>query len=253
MRRIPLLPLAVAFAVAATAAVWTVSPSRVAGTMQSSAASKEGVEAAEEPHHHQIIDNLRVRALEVEVPPHEATLLHRHDKDYVYVVLGAADITNAVVGKPEVKAHLVDSAVNFVEGPISHIATNVGNTPFRNFTLELKRKQGDVRIYYPSVDAALADTSGSANSDGSKNILETDEMRVAAIKIAAGQIWTPSKSNHPRLFMRIDEMRNLTGQKEPKAPTFPEGMLVWVPGGRKWSYPNYTKEDVRLVWLDFKN
>jgi|HubBroStandDraft_6_1064221.scaffolds.fasta_scaffold241076_2 hypothetical protein len=253
MRGNPLLPLTLTFAVAATAAIWTVSPSRATGAMQSGATVKECVEAFEEPHHHQIIDNLRVRALEVEVPPHEATLLHRHDKDYVYVVLGEADITNAVVGKPEVKAHLADTAVNFVEGPISHIATNVGNTPFRNFTLELKRKQGDVKIYFPSVDVALADTSGSANPDGSKNILETDELRVSAIKIVAGQIWTPSKSNHPRLFMRIDEMKNLTGQKEPKAPTFPEGMLVWVPGGRKWSYPNYTKENVRLVWLDFKN
>jgi hypothetical protein len=237
----------------ATAPRRDVSVSRAARTPQGGASAKEGVPATEEPHHHQIIDNLRVRAFEVEVPAHEATLLHRHNEDYVYVVLGEADITNAVVGKPETKAHLADTAVSFVEGPISHVATDVGDTPFRNVTIELKRKQGDVKIYYPSANAALADTSKPGNPDGSKNILETDEMRVSVIKVVAGQIWTPVKSNHPRLFVRIDEMKNLAGQKEPKAPSFPEGMLVWVPGGRKWSYPNYTKEDVRLVWLDFKN
>ncbi len=251
MRRVsPLLLTATLAVTAAAACIWAVSTLHAASVQQSGASAKEGVEAADEPHHHQIIDNLRIRALEVEVPVNEATLLHRHDKDYVYVVLGDADITNTVVGKPEVKAHLADTAVNFVEGPISHVAANVGNTPFRNFTLELKRKQGDLKTYYPSVNVALADP---AKPDGPRDILETDELRVSAIKVAPGKDWTPPKSNHPRLFMLIDRMKDMSGAKEPKAPMFPEGMLVWVPGGKRWTMTNPTKEDMKLVWLDFKN
>jgi hypothetical protein len=254
MEKLLFLSFAVSLAGAgATASFRTASALQTGSATQSSASAKQAVPSSEEPHHHRIVDNLRVAAYEVEVPAHEATLLHRHDKDYVYVVLGDADITNAVVGKPEVKAHLADTAVNFVEGPIAHVATDVGDTPFRNITIELKRKQGGVKIFYPSVNAALAETSKPANADGSRDILETDEMRVSAIKVAAGQIWIPAKSNYPRLFVRIDEMKNLAGQREPKATMFPEGMLVWVPGERKWSYPNYGKEDVKLVWLDFKN
>jgi hypothetical protein len=246
MQNISFALLAMAFAGAAvTAHIWS-GP-------QGAAPAKEGVQTSDEPHHHEIVDNLRLKAFEVEVPAHEATLLHRHDKDYVYIVLGDADITNAVVGQQEVKAHLLDSDVNFVEGPISHVATDVGDTPFRNITIELKRKQGELKKYYPSANAALADTAKAVEPDGSKIILETDEVRVETVKVAPGQVWAAPKSSHPRLFVLIDNMKDLPGPKEKKAPTFPEGMLVWVQGGKKWSMPNYTKADLKLVWLDFKN
>jgi hypothetical protein len=254
MRRISLLLLAATLAGAAATAPWRpVSASPDASAAQAAPSLKDAVPISNEHHHHLIIDNSYVKAYEVEVPAHEATLLHRHDEDYVYLVLGAADITNAVIGHPEVKAHLPDTAVNFVRGPIAHVAANVGDTPFRNITIELVRKQGDVKTYYPTVDAALADMAKAANADGSRDILETDELRVSATKIAPGKDWTAPQSNHPRLFMLIDKMKNLVGAKEPKAPTFPEGILVWVPGGKSWSLPNHSKEDVKLVWLDFKN
>src|ERR1700731_353578 len=54
------------------------------------------VPISEEHHHHLVLENPFIRAYEVEVPPHESTLFHRHDQDYIYIVFGDADITNAV-------------------------------------------------------------------------------------------------------------------------------------------------------------
>jgi len=249
MRKLLLLFTA-ATAVGAIAA----APQNSSSVAKNAVASQESaVLATEEPHHHLILENSRLRAYEVEVAPHEATLLHLHPEDYVYVVLGASDITNATIGRPVVKAQLPDTTFNYVVGPISHIATNNADTPFRNVTIELKRKQGAEKTYYPSVDAALADSARPANPGGSRNILETDELRVAAIKLTPGQVWTPPASSHPRYFLLIDKMKDSASAREPKAPTFPANMLVWVEGGKKWSLTNYMKTDQKVVWLDFKD
>src|SRR5512140_2019531 len=115
-----------------------------------------GVPISQEQHHHLVLENSFVKAYEVEVPPHESTLMHRHLHDYVYVVLGDAEFTNAVAGKPEVKLKQPDLAVNFSPGPFAHVASNNAETPFRNITIELLHPQGEVKKFYPSIRAALA-------------------------------------------------------------------------------------------------
>ena len=55
-----------------------------------------------EPHHHLKIENEYVRVYYVEAPPHENTLLHQHDHDYIYISLGPSDVVNAIVNKPEI-------------------------------------------------------------------------------------------------------------------------------------------------------
>ena len=69
------------------------------------------VPTKDEPHHHLILENSYVRVLHVEVPGHDATLLHAHDLPYVSVTIGPADFINAVAGKPEVHATPVKSAL----------------------------------------------------------------------------------------------------------------------------------------------
>src|SRR5580704_1349973 len=71
------------------------------------------VPTKDEPHHHLILENSYVRVLHVEVPGHDATLLHAHDLPYVSVTIGPADFINAVAGKPEVHATPVDATVGY--------------------------------------------------------------------------------------------------------------------------------------------
>jgi quercetin dioxygenase-like cupin family protein len=112
----------------------------VAAVAQKSAptqtAPKE-VEITAEPHHHLVLQNDYVRVFSVEVTPKDATLMHRHRHDYVYVTLGNAEISNEVAGKPAVKVTLQDGEAKFSAGDFAHIARNVGSTSFRNITVEL--------------------------------------------------------------------------------------------------------------------
>src|SRR5438270_218906 len=64
------------------------------------------VPLTEEPSHHLFLQNEYVRVFKVEVAPHESTLMHQHDHDYVFVTLGDSQVLNAVRGKDRVERNL---------------------------------------------------------------------------------------------------------------------------------------------------
>ena len=68
--------------------------------MQNPTAPLGPVPISEEPHHRLVLQNDFTHVYNVMVPALDATLLHQHDLPYLYVTLGAADIINAIVGKP---------------------------------------------------------------------------------------------------------------------------------------------------------
>ena len=104
--------------------------------VMSAAQTAPEVEIAAEPHHHLVLENTYVRVFKLEIPPAQATLLHRHRHDYVYVTLGAARISNEVEGKPPGTTRLQDGQATFVAGGISLVIRNLAPTPFRNVTVE---------------------------------------------------------------------------------------------------------------------
>ncbi|HEV2388999.1 MAG TPA: hypothetical protein VGS20_17295 [Candidatus Acidoferrales bacterium] len=104
---------------------------------QAQALAGQAVSLDQEPHHHLKFANDDVRIYDVVVPPHESTLLHQHDNDYVYVVLGASDITAEEPGQAAVEVKLADGAVRFAKGGFAHVLTNDSAQPFRNITIVL--------------------------------------------------------------------------------------------------------------------
>jgi hypothetical protein len=209
--------------------------------------AEHAVPISQEHHHHLILENRYTRVYEVEVPAHEATLMHEHDHDYAYVVLGDADVTNTVAGKAPVKMHLADGTVNFSRGPFAHIAADDGDTPFRNITIVLLRPQGEVKSLHPTVDAALQSGAGEAP------MMETNEMRVSAVGIASGSSWSPKENGHDRLIILLDKMQDDSAPREPKAPTFPAGMLRWIPAGSALTLRNAEESEMKLLVVEFKD
>src|SRR5713101_4623654 len=99
-----------------------VSPSAPAGDKARLAEQTQAAVAlTSEPHHHFAFENEYVKVFKVEVPSHEATLLHQHDRDYLYITLGDAEVTSAIPGKPEAHLKLTDGSVGFSRGGFAHV------------------------------------------------------------------------------------------------------------------------------------
>src|SRR5258706_15310366 len=103
------------------------------------------VPLSEEPHHRLVLQNDFVRVYNVAVPELDSTFLHQHDLPYLYVVLGMADIINAIVDKPELHQVLQDGETHYSPGHFAHIVRTDSGMPFQNVTIELVRPQGTVK------------------------------------------------------------------------------------------------------------
>lgn len=103
------------------------------------------------PENHQIaadvgtkllFENDQVRVWDLRLEPGEAIPLHRHEHDYLYVVIGGGTLqTEFADGTADPPREMTDGDVRFrpVDNAAVHAARNVGSTAWRNIVVELKR------------------------------------------------------------------------------------------------------------------
>jgi quercetin dioxygenase-like cupin family protein len=211
--------------------------------------AEQAVELTAEPSHHLAFENPYVRVFKVEAAPHATTLMHRHNHDYIYVVLGAAQITNTVEGKAPVSAKLRDGEVAFAPGPFSHKVTNNADTPFRNITVEvLKPKKDD--------PAASVEARGIEAGHGvmEETLFIKDGVTAREIMLNPGAMLPAHAHKTPHLVIAVSalELKNsVVGQGVAEARMQP-GDIKWVDAGVTNSLMNLGKAPARFVTLEFE-
>jgi quercetin dioxygenase-like cupin family protein len=204
-----------------------------------------------EPHHHLAFENDYVRVFKVEVLPQAATLLHRHHHDYVFVTLGASEVSNEVVGKPPVRLHLRDGDTRFVPGNFAHIARDLAPTPFRNLTIEFLQDD-TLRNRLPpkwGEERALKVFNG-----GTQDILfVNDGVRVSEIELQAGGVVPSHHHQGPHLLVALTdlEVRSDVEGMGPMLGHFKSGEVKWLPGGYTHTLTNLGKQTAKFVTLEF--
>jgi len=103
------------------------------------AKTPEVVPVDQEPMHKLVFENEYVRVFSVEVPAGGETKYHRHERDYVGVMLGVAEVESVRLGEAPQAFTFQDGDVRFSKGGFVHKAVNKGEKPFRNVTVELKK------------------------------------------------------------------------------------------------------------------
>ncbi len=213
-----------------------------------------------EPHHHLKIENSYVRAYYVEVPPHDATQLHQHDHDYIFVTLGDSDVTNAVLGKPEVHLQLKDGEVRFTRGGFAHVARNNSDAPFRNVTIEFLHPQSNLRnrcavvvpnepptllCHYPRPGAPIAHSS---------ELFDTAEL-VADLHSLGPNVRAPgSRSKKARLLIFNNDSPIRVELSDKTSKTLQGGDLLWVDAGTRLKIANPNrKASSRYLSISFKH
>ena len=86
-----------------------------------------------------MLENEYTRVFHVVLAPKESTLMHQHDRDYVYVMIGPSQVEVVKPGAAPTEMKLNDGDVKFTKAPLAHKVTNIGDTPFVNLTIEVKK------------------------------------------------------------------------------------------------------------------
>ncbi len=209
------------------------------------------VELTAEPHHHLALENKYVRVFQVEVPPRDATLMHTHHHDYVYVTLGASQVENDVKGKPPVTLKLQDGEARFVAGNFAHIARNLADTPFRNVTVELLQDEAAHKTPPVKWDE---DRGLHVFTGGTQDIIFVqDGVRVSETELQPGATLPSHHHSGPHLLIAVSDLQmrsDVVGQG-PMPGIFKSGDVKWLPGGYTHTLTNVGKQPAKFVTLEF--
>lgn len=208
------------------------------------------VETTSEPSHQLALENEYARVFKVEVPPHAATLLHRHRHDYIFVTLGDADISNEVEGKTPVELKFADGDTRFTEGNFAHVARNLSEHPFRNVTIELLQdeKLRQTRSRWPM------EGGGTTFPGGHSSVLFVrDAVRVSETDLDPGATLPSHHHNGPHLLVAISDLdlrSDVEGQGSMPGK-FKAGDVKWLPGVYTHTLKNTGSRAARFVIVEF--
>lgn len=207
------------------------------------------VEITAEPGHHLVLQNQYTRVFQIALPAHASTLLHAHRHCYLFVNLGTAKIENDVQGKAPVTMKLLDGQTELSQTPMAHVIRNLGDTPFRNVTIEILRPPAA-----PGQNAP-PERGLDLDSDMAIQILyDTPQVRVSEFQLNPGmQVDVPARK-WPHLLVAVSEMRlrdqvrNGRGIELKQKP----GDISWSPGGHAHSFTNAGPQPAHWVEVEFK-
>ena len=212
------------------------------------------VEITSEPHHHLTIENEHLRVFNVEIAPQEATLMHRHHHDYIYVTLGASHISNEVQGKAPVEVKLPDGETRFSAAPFAHVARDLSEQPFRNVTIEylqdekLRKAAQEGRVKWDE-ERGLDVLQG-----GTKQVLfVNDGVRVSMIELQPGGVFPNHHHKGPHLLVAVTDLdiRSDVEGQGPMPGHFKAGESKWLPGGYSHTVTNAGHQPAKFVTVEF--
>ncbi|HZQ91307.1 MAG TPA: hypothetical protein VFA60_05910 [Terriglobales bacterium] len=212
-----------------------------------------------EPSHHLALENEYVRVFKVEVAPHATTLMHQHDRDYFWVAIGAADVTNAPAGRPEQRLHLADGEAHFSPGRFAHRAINNASTPFRNVTVEVLKPQRESAAAQGAKDKPAAakkeDARGLEVGRGAMTevLMVSDGVKASEVTINPGAMLPHHTHKLPHLVIAVSALHL---KNEPHGGPVTEvhmrpGDIRWVPAGVSHMVTNIGNAPARFVTLEF--
>jgi hypothetical protein len=239
--------------------------------LQNPTAPQAPVPITEEPHHRLVLQNDFTHVYNVTVPPLDTTLLHQHDLPYIYVVLGPADIINAISGKPELHQVLVDGETHYSAGHFAHIVRTDSGMPFHNITVELVRPQASPKNLCKDVLAgaplncpepappgpatkgkkAAPQLSPSLRDD--IPYFETDEIRVDLHKVSSGNDYVDAAPKLDALLIGLTNSNldvNLAGEH---IQFLHGGDVQWLPAGEQRRIVDFLGTHSGFLLISFKN
>jgi quercetin dioxygenase-like cupin family protein len=209
------------------------------------------VEITAEPHHHLLLENQQVRVFLAEVAPHDATLMHRHNHDYVFVALGATEVSNEVAGKSPATIKMQDGEVRFAPGGFAHIARDLASTPFRAVAIEFLQDEAAHKTPPPAWDE---DRGLHVFTGGTQHIMFVqDGVRVSEIELQPGATVPSHHHSGPHLVVAVSDLdvRSDVEGQGPMPGHLKSGEVKWLPGGYTHTLTNTGKLEAKFITLEF--
>lgn len=207
------------------------------------------VPLSQEPHHHLVLENEYTRVYEVAVPAHRSTLLHRHDNDYLAVILEPAEMQIAVLGRPVTTGRAGKGEVRFAAVPVIHRLVDTGDTPFRNLIIEILKKKS-------ATPKETAPERGLDVGHGGliDTVVDNSQVRVQEVQIAAGGMLHKHSHKFPFLVVALSDLdlHNMPQGKPEAMVRQKAGEVKWIGAVANHEMMNAGKQQAHFIEVEFK-
>ena len=211
------------------------------------AADETAVPVSQEPHHHLVLENDYTRVYDVTVPAHESTLMHRHDNNYLGVILTPAEVENSVLGRPSSASRVGKGEVRYAVAPLTHRVTDNGDTPFRNVTIEILKKKS--RKEMPPERGLEIGHGGLTDT-----VVDNSEVRVQDVQIAPRGMLHKHTHKYPFLVVALTdlELHNMPKGKPAAMVHQKAGEVKWIAAGSTHEMMNAGQAEAHFIEVEFK-
>ena len=210
------------------------------------------VEITAEPSHHLKIENPYIRAFYIDVAPQKSTLMHHHGTDYIGVALGHTEVDSITPDGTVKHVVLEDGDVRYTPAGLTHVATDLAATPFRNATIELLQNQGHpVCVKNCENDPRAKDWPPL--TEESKLIGYGDTFRISEATIKPKQTIS-TEEPFPHLVIMLADMQGHVGPQGSGGSDISQktGDMMFHGGHGDHGLTNIGAQDVRMVVVEFK-
>jgi hypothetical protein len=211
-----------------------------------------------EPHHHLVLNNPYVNVYSVEVQPHDSVRLHRHEADGIGIMLNDSEITVRAPGKPDSHQNVTKGQLRLQTAGFVHSTYIEGVSPYRNVTVELLKTQTTPQNLCATIIAAqpthCPPPSDKASLPGLTNEpqFQTDQTKIALIRISPGQNATLEVPALPQLLVFLDEQNGVTENNSGKF--LRAGDCLWREANSAAQvFKNASPTEMRVVLFTFKD
>jgi hypothetical protein len=230
--------------------------------------AQRAVSIADEPHYRLIFENSYVRVFRMSLVAHDATLLHKHERPYVYVPLGPADFIDAVAGKADAHVIMTRGQVAYSPGGFSHSTLTGVGSGLDSITIELLKPQSDPQNtcaeIVPGPPIYDCPTTAADKKNGSSNLplFKTGETDVSLQ-------WYGQNTSQAGITYRLGTLIVIlsgsglqTVEKGKPQEPLSVGSVLWLlaeapttitnPSGEPWSYLSLSFEGTEPFYQQWK-
>jgi hypothetical protein len=200
------------------------------------------------PFHLPVFRNEYVTVLKIDVPPHRNTGFHIHTTDSVSVNIEEADMANQLPGEKQTPPqHSKRGQPNFTayskQGPRTHKASNMGETPFHNVSFLLNNSQPG--RFSPSSRSGIS---------GYTQIMDNERVRGWRLVLDPGQTAAPITQSAPGMRIVLDggEIAEVVPGQADRGMNLRLGEFYWQDPGVTRAVRNTGKTRVELFEFELK-
>lgn len=217
-----------------------------------SLAQNTAVPVEQEPFHAPNFRNEHVQVLEVQIPPHQATRLHRHAHQYLTVALTDSTLTSIVAGQPAATGQHHRGDV-WMDEPVEHTVRNDGDTPFRAVVVSFFARQGTPKpvTRKPSRYCNPKSTTACVTE---RYLFCTDRVCVSEVEMGPGAMTMKHSHSTAHMVIAVSdlEMKDwIEGRPSAEIRTQKSGQVLYLDAGITHQIENGPKA-VKFITVSWK-